>query len=208
MRDISQDFLSQEQSSFASLLDGLDKGTKNLGLGKFGTSAETPSINSMVPINGASDEYVLPMFSSNGINRFLSILSEESADRLSKSQGDITGMENPGVSQSREEDPIANPSRKNNDLIQPRYVTTGDPDSDRYLVEPGEEVNGLGLDGVVRLENSLSEVLFCNGSLLSTGKHILTAGHCVLAYEAEDLEVVFDLPNGEVRRGVSNIFIP
>ncbi|MDY6806840.1 MAG: FG-GAP-like repeat-containing protein [Cyanobacteriota bacterium] len=208
MPDISQDFLSEEQSSFASLLDGIDKGTKNLGLGRFSTSAESPSVAAIAPIDESSDKYVLPNLFTDSISRFLGMLSEESADGSSKFLGDITGMENPGVSQSPEEDPIANPSRKNNELVQPRYVTTGDPDSGRYLVRPGEEVNGLGLDGVVRLENSMSDVLFCSGALLSTGKHILTAGHCVISYQAEDLEVVFDLPRGEVRRQVSNIFMP
>ena len=95
--------------------------------------------------------------------------------------------------------------------IQPRLVTSEDRNSDRYLVEPGEEVNGLNLDGVARIEDSFFGDIFCTGTLLPTGKHILTAGHCVFEggdrLQPRDLQVTFELPSGNVTRQVSEIFL-
>lgn len=208
MPDFTQDFSSEESSSMMSLFNGGNNGTNNLGLsGRFWSSAESEEMDPIAPKDEFDDEYILENFAVNQISRFFGQVPGTSAPPPESSQ-EITGMEAPGVSQSLEGDPIANPSSENTYPIQPRYVTTEDPDDDRYLVEPGEEVNGVGLDGVVRLENSISDVLFCTGALLSTGKHVLTAGHCVLSYQGEDLEVVFDLPDGEVTRQVSNVFVP
>ena len=197
MSDLTPEFFNDEELS--SIIGFFNGETNNLGFEKFSTSAESEEIIPIAP-NNELDEILQHPAVSN-LNPFIGRLPQDSTTSP-ESTPDITGMEIPGVSQSPGDDPIANPS------IQPRYVTPEDPDSDRYLVEPGDKVRGIGLDGVVRIENSLSEELFCTGALLDTGKHILTAGHCIFPHQAEDLEVIFELPDGEVTRGVSNIFMP
>lgn len=211
MPDATQDFLSGESSSNGlSFLNEVNNGTNNLDpfSGSFLTSAESAETASIFPSDGSLDEEILPNSAVDRIARFPSQLSEDSAEGSLESPQDITGMETPGVSQSVDEEPIANLRGENTDLIQPRFATTGDPDSDRYLIEPGETVNGVGLDGVVRIDTSVSDIFFGTGALLSTGKHILTAAHVVLPYQEEDMQVVFELPSGEVTRQVKNVFIP
>ena len=66
-------------------------------------------------------------------------------------------------------------------------------------VEPGE-----GYDGVVGIDysNSSTETTLasgCTGSLLTTGRHILTAGHCVAdgagVVNIANVQIVFEMPD-------------
>ena len=137
--------------------------------------------------------------------------SFSSAEILSATDSDvdeITGMRKdaPPVSET-EEDTLTGGVRN----IEPRLVTSEEPDSDRYLVEPVEKVNGINFDGVVRIEDSFFGDVFCTGTLLPTGKHILTAGHCVFEdgdeLQPRDIKVTFELPSGNVTRRISEIFL-
>ena len=80
-------------------------------------------------------------------------------------------------------------------------VVTDDPDN--HLVIPQDEA----FTGVVSLNFFGNQG--CTGSLLKGGKHILTAAHCVtIAFEdlglnLNDINVVFDLPQGQVSRNLS-----
>jgi hypothetical protein len=139
------------------------------------------------------------------------VRSFSSADTLSATDSDIdeiTGMRKDASPMDEgEEDTLTGGVRN----IEPRLVTSEEPNSDRYLVQPGEEVNGLNLDGVVRIEDSFFGEVFCTGTLLPTGKHILTAGHCVFEGNSElqprDIQVTFELPSGNVTRRVKEIFL-
>ncbi len=90
-----------------------------------------------------------------------------------------------------------------------RIVVAGSDPND-YVVEPGQ-----GFDGVVRLRlprlNSPSTVSRCTGSLLPTGRHILTAAHCLTntsgAIDIQTPTAIFDLPGGEVTRLATTIFV-
>lgn len=57
----------------------------------------------------------------------------------------------------------------------PLLVTAGDPQSDRYITSVGR-----GFDGVARvIINREDANVLCSGSLLSSGRHLLTAAHCI-----------------------------
>ena len=64
-----------------------------------------------------------------------------------------------------------------------------------HVVEPGH-----GYDGVVQLKEEGRPI--CTGSLLNSGRHVLTAAHCVDNEQID--EVVFDLPSGLVSRSVES----
>jgi Ca2+-binding RTX toxin-like protein len=82
--------------------------------------------------------------------------------------------------------------------IQLRYVTAGDYNDPRYIVEPGEIVNGINLDGVGAISNIYSNLINASGTLLPTGRHILTAGHVVTEQIASNTKITFNLPTGDV----------
>ncbi|WP_413166437.1 trypsin-like serine protease [Capilliphycus salinus ALCB114379] len=84
-------------------------------------------------------------------------------------------------------------------------VVSGDPND--YIVEPG-----TGYDGVVRLlQREGSERGGCTAALLSSGKHILTAAHCLDNRLAPGLissaNVLFDLPFGTTSIKAKNFFV-
>lgn len=86
-------------------------------------------------------------------------------------------------------------------------VPTSNPNDPQYLVQPG-----TGFDGVVRLGTDGSSN--CSGALLRTGRHILTAAHCLTDefglkdyLSPSEYTVYFDLPSGTVPISVSQIYI-
>jgi Ca2+-binding RTX toxin-like protein len=99
------------------------------------------------------------------------------------------------------------------DVIQPiRHprisVPTNNPDDPAFFVQPG-----TGFDGVVAIARG--GAIECTGSLIFSGRHILTAAHC---FNIDDVTpnpnpneaeytVFFDLPSGRVPIAVSRIFI-
>ncbi|MBE9228091.1 trypsin-like serine protease [Phormidium sp. LEGE 05292] len=85
------------------------------------------------------------------------------------------------------------------------YVVSGDPND--YIVSPGN-----GFDGVVSLFLQKSLGGFdCSGSLLSSGRHILTAAHCLtddFGFNITNAATAFfDLPTGKFGINIANIFI-
>lgn len=82
--------------------------------------------------------------------------------------------------------------------IQVRYVTVGDYNDPRYIVEPGEIVNNINLDGVGAVSNTYSTLINATGTLLPTGRHILTAGHVVADQIPSNTKITFNLPTGDV----------
>lgn len=84
-------------------------------------------------------------------------------------------------------------------------VVSGDPND--YIVNPGN-----GFDGVVSLslQTSLGRFL-CSGSLLPSGRHILTAAHCLTDNFGFNITnaatAFFDLPTGKLGINTANIFI-
>ncbi|NJO45601.1 MAG: trypsin-like serine protease [Oscillatoriales cyanobacterium RM2_1_1] len=87
-------------------------------------------------------------------------------------------------------------------------VPTENPNDPRYIVQPG-----MGLDGVVGLGQG--GLIDCTGTLLYTGRHILTAAHCFnhsdgtanLAPDPANYRVIFNLPSGRLEAGVKQVFI-
>lgn len=81
-----------------------------------------------------------------------------------------------------------------------------------YLVPPG-----IGLDGVAEIrfgrQSAPGQELSCSGSLLGTGRHVLTAAHCftnlsgVLDVVKPSSSVLFDLPSGRQEIGAKRFFI-
>jgi hypothetical protein len=91
--------------------------------------------------------------------------------------------------------------------IQPRYITPGDPDDDYYVVRPGEIVDKINLDGVGLLEYKDGSGGFCTGTLVGDGKYIITAAHCLSGQDANNIQIRFNLPNGDVTVPGKEIFI-
>jgi Ca2+-binding RTX toxin-like protein len=93
--------------------------------------------------------------------------------------------------------------------IQTRLVTTSDINDTKYVITPGETLTGnfadiMGgkdLDGVVQLSND------CSGVLLSSGKHILTAGHCLIDEKSDDINVIFKTETGTKVIASKQLFI-
>jgi hypothetical protein len=89
--------------------------------------------------------------------------------------------------------------------IQHHIVTVNDPDD--YIVDPG-----IGMDGVARLSiNFPGASALCTGTLLSTGRHVLTAAHCLTDdvgnFIANSATATFILPGGEQPVPVSQFFV-
>ncbi|UZQ56056.1 trypsin-like serine protease [Trichothermofontia sichuanensis B231] len=94
--------------------------------------------------------------------------------------------------------------------LQPRYVTFGDPAD--YIVNPGDIVDGIGIDGVGRVIIEIgTNFITCSGSLLSTGRHVLTAAHCLTDDDgnliADSTAVTFNLPSGNATIDASAVFV-
>ncbi|GAA6617930.1 trypsin-like serine protease [Scytonema sp. NUACC26] len=88
---------------------------------------------------------------------------------------------------------------------RPRYVTAENPV--HAVINPG-----MGFDGVVDLLiKSDTENFGCSGSLLTSGRHILTAAHCFTDGNqniiTNSIKVFFDLPTGSTSRKSANLFI-
>lgn len=87
-------------------------------------------------------------------------------------------------------------------------VPSNNPNDSQFLVQPG-----TGFDGVVGYGKN--EFIECTGSLLYTGRHILTVAHCLppqnnrlnLNQSASDYTVLFDLPTGQISIPVKEIYI-
>lgn len=77
--------------------------------------------------------------------------------------------------------------------IQPRLATFASPEN--YLTS--------GFDGVAQLVNN--SFGFCNGSLLNTGLHVLTAAHC-LDEQSDPLNINVNFDD-DISIGTSNFFI-
>lgn len=71
-----------------------------------------------------------------------------------------------------------------------------DPTHAYYLVQPGQ-----GFDGVVLLEltDPVNGAGHCTGSLLRSGRHILTAAHCVEPERPAGINVIFELSRQTAR---------
>jgi hypothetical protein len=91
---------------------------------------------------------------------------------------------------------------------QPRIsIPSSNPNDPAYIVQPG-----TGLDGVVQILGIDNHS--CSGSLLITGRHILTVAHCVTDefgqpdyISPSEYTVYFNLPSGKVSIPVSQIYI-
>lgn len=78
-------------------------------------------------------------------------------------------------------------------LVQRRIATVDNPND--YITS--------GFNGVARLAGQESNRHSCAGSLLKTGLHLLTAGHCVFEFKPQD----FVLDFGEIQLSAAQFFI-
>lgn len=81
----------------------------------------------------------------------------------------------------------------NPDPVQRRIATVDNPDD--YITS--------SFNGVARLAGQEDKFHSCSGSLLKTGLHLLTAGHCVFDFKPQD----FVLDFGEVKLSAAKFFI-
>jgi Ca2+-binding RTX toxin-like protein len=87
-------------------------------------------------------------------------------------------------------------------------VATNNPNQTQFLIQPN-----TGFDGIVGIGKA--ESINCTGSLLYTGRHILTVAHCFnqadgtanLNPNPDDYKVFFDLVSGRVAVPVKQVFI-
>ncbi|WP_413167060.1 trypsin-like serine protease [Capilliphycus salinus ALCB114379] len=87
-------------------------------------------------------------------------------------------------------------------------VATNNPNEPRSLIQPG-----TGFDGVVGW--GMNGEIDCTGSLLNTGRHILTVAHCFnniddspnLNPNPNNYTVFFDLPTGRISIPAKQIFV-
>ncbi|EAW35545.1 trypsin-like serine protease [Lyngbya sp. PCC 8106] len=87
-------------------------------------------------------------------------------------------------------------------------VSTNNPNEPRSLIQPG-----TGFDGVVAW--GMNGEIDCTGSLLYTGRHILTVAHCFnniddtpnLNPNPSDYTVFLDLPTGRISIPAKQIFV-
>ena len=169
-------------------------------------SDEYTDLSDLLRLSSQSEEDIIAAtISTQEIEVNEEILAIAENEEIATSEVEIiTGMaRDEPLAIPPENDPLLSPNIE----IEPRYVTVGNPNSDRYIVEPGEEVNGMNLDGVVTIQDSFFGSHFCTGTLLSSGKHILTAGHCMVDETPRDVQVTFNLPSGDVTLEASQIFV-
>ena len=173
------------------------------------TLEEDTNLSELLRLSTDSEPDIISQFSTQEIEVNHQILAiAESQDTPVTEVEKITGMtRDKPLAIPPDNDPLLSPNREKTNNFEPRYVTVGDPNSDRYIVEPGEEINGMSLDGVVRIEDSFFGDTFSTGTLLSSGKHILTAGHSVIDEKPRDIQITFNLPSGDVTLEASNIFL-
>ncbi|MGL5510054.1 MAG: trypsin-like serine protease, partial [Microcoleaceae cyanobacterium] len=91
--------------------------------------------------------------------------------------------------------------------IQLRYATAGDYNDSRYIVEPGEIVNNINLDGVGAISKVSDSFITAVGTLLPTGRHILTAGHVINGESSTNLKITFNLPTGDVNMYAKKFYL-
>lgn len=84
-------------------------------------------------------------------------------------------------------------------------VPVNDPMDPYYIVEPGDEIQGANLDGVVNVRTDIGTG---SGVLLSSGYHILTAAHVVdSVLDTSELRVNFDLETGRESYSVEQMHV-
>ncbi len=87
-------------------------------------------------------------------------------------------------------------------------VATNNPNQTQFLIQPK-----TGFDGIVGI--GTAELINCTGSLLYTGRHILTVAHCFnqengranLNPNPNNYTVYFDLVSGQVAVPVQQVFV-
>ena len=85
-------------------------------------------------------------------------------------------------------------------------IITADPPAN-HATFPGGEFGGVKLDGVADLLIFTKRATFrCSGSLLSTGRHVLTAAHCVPP-ESQSATATFHLPAFSESVQVTRLFV-
>ncbi|MGB3507646.1 MAG: trypsin-like serine protease, partial [Microcoleaceae cyanobacterium] len=173
------------------------------------TPEQDADVSELLRLSTQSEENIIAQFSALEIevnNELLTIAENQNTAQTEVEK--ITGMaRDKPLAIPPDNDPLLSPNTENINNVEPRYVTVGNPNSDRYIVEPGEKVNGMVLDGVVSIEDSFFGDHFSTGTLLTSGKHILTAGHSVVDEQPRNVQVTFNLPSGDITLKASKIFL-
>jgi secreted trypsin-like serine protease len=88
-------------------------------------------------------------------------------------------------------------------------VASGDPNSSSVVVAYDQSVDGVNLNGVVKIISDIAGNYYgCTGSLLSDGLSILTAAHCVTEPSAaSSVTVYFPEQSGFVSDTVANYYV-